>query len=60
MKNVVMSMDKDGVLTIKIDTKQEHGLSSSAKNIIIATTGGNVEVPETDGIKIGINCYKKA
>ncbi len=60
MKNVEMSMSKDGILTIKIDTKQTHGLSGSGKNTIIATTGGNMEVPETDGIKIGINCYKKA
>lgn len=60
MKNVQMTVDKDGILTIKIDTKQEHGLSSSGKNTIIASTGGNVTVDGTDDVKIGINCYKKA
>lgn len=60
MKNVEMSMNKEGILIIKIDTKQTHGLSGSGKNTIIASTGGNVTVDGTDGIKIGINCYKKA
>ena len=48
MKNVQMTVDKDGILTIKIDTKQEHGLSSSGKNIIIASTCGNVTIDGTD------------
>ena len=60
MKNVQMTMDKDGILTIKIDTKQEHGLTGSGKNIIVASSCGNVTIDGTNGIKIGINCYKKA
>jgi len=46
-------------LTIKIDLKKEFGPSSSGKTTIIATTEGNVAVPDHEDIKIGINVYKK-
>lgn len=60
MKNVKMEMSKDGILTIKIDTKERYGLSGSGKNTVIATTGGNAPVEGAEDIKIGINCYTKA
>lgn len=57
MKNVEMSV-KENILTIKIDLSKEYGQSSSGKSVLVASTSGNVQVPECDGYKIGINCYK--
>jgi hypothetical protein len=58
MKNVVMNIDGD-ILTIKIDLSKRFGLSASQKTTIIASTGGNIPVPDNDEIKIGINVYTK-
>lgn len=46
------------VLTIRIDLTKEYGPSSSGKTIIVATTEGNVALPDRDE-KIGLNVYKK-
>lgn len=57
MKNV--QMDVEGKkLIITIDLDQEYGRSSSGKSITIASTEGNVSVPEHDDIKIGLNVYR--
>jgi len=45
-------------LTIVVDLAHEMGKSKSGKSMIIATTRGNVPVPENDSIKMGINIYK--
>ena len=59
MKNVTMEVN-DGILTIKIDLNEEHGLSKSGKTTIVATTSGIVPVPGTDPIvSIGLNAFKK-
>jgi len=57
MKNVEMTIEGT-ILTIKIDLSKEFGLSASEKNIIIASTEGNVTVPNRDE-KIGLNVYRK-
>lgn len=46
-------------LIAEIDLDGNLGRSTSGKTVIVATTGGNVDVPEADGMKIGINVYKK-
>jgi len=56
MKNVTMKVDKNKLI-IEVDLKANNGVSSSGKNTIIATTGGNVAIPGTDA-KIGLNIYK--
>lgn len=58
MKNVEMKLEGD-ILTIKVDVTKEFGPSSSGKTIIIATTEGNISIPEKDEIKIGLNVYRK-
>lgn len=58
MKNVEMKVE-DNILTIKVDLTKEFGPSSSGKTIIIASTEGNISIPEKDDIKIGLNVYKK-
>jgi hypothetical protein len=59
MKNCDMKITGT-ILTITVDVSKDFGKSASGKSVIIATTEGNVTVPETDDIKIGLNIYKKA
>jgi len=47
------------ILTIKVDVTKEFGPSASGKTIIIASTEGNIAIPEKEDIKIGLNVYKK-
>jgi len=57
MKNVEMSVAGD-ILTITIDLTKEFGPSSSGKTIIIASTEGNVTIPDREE-KVGLNVYRK-
>ena len=57
MKNVQMSIE-GSILTIMVDLSKEFGPSSSGKTIIIASTEGNVAVPEREE-KVGLNVYRK-
>ena len=57
MKNVEMKVEGN-ILTIKVDLSKEYGPSSSGKTTIVATTEGNVSIPERDE-KVGLNVYKK-
>jgi hypothetical protein len=57
MKNVQMTVDGN-LLTITVDLSKEFGPSSSGKTIIIASTEGNVTIPEREE-KIGLNVYRK-
>ena len=58
MKNVEMKVDGD-ILTIKVDLTKEFGPSASGKTIIIASTEGNISIPDKEDVKIGLNVYKK-
>jgi len=58
MKNVEMKLDGD-ILTIKVDITKEFGPSASGKTIIIASTEGNISIPDKEDVKIGLNIYKK-
>ncbi|HXA96267.1 MAG TPA: hypothetical protein VN323_11950 [Candidatus Dormibacteraeota bacterium] len=57
MKNVEMTVEGN-VLTIKVDLSKEFGPSASGKTIIIASTEGNIAVPDRDE-KVGLNVYRK-
>jgi hypothetical protein len=57
MKNVEMKVEGN-ILTIKVDLSKEYGPSSSGKTIIVASTEGNIPIPERDE-KVGLNVYKK-
>ncbi len=57
MKNVDLKVQGD-TLTIKIDLSKEFGPSSSGKTIIIASTEGNISLPDRDE-KLGLNVYRK-
>ena len=57
MKNVEMTVEGT-MLTIKVDLTKDFGPSSSGKTTIIASTEGNVNLPDREE-KIGLNIYKK-
>ena len=57
MKNVEMSVE-GSVLTIRVDLSKEFGPSSTGKTIIIASTEGNVTIPNRQE-KVGLNIYRK-
>ncbi len=57
MKNVELTVEGT-MLTIKVDLSKDFGPSSSGKTTIIASTEGNVSIPEREE-KIGLNIYKK-
>lgn len=57
MKNVEMAVEGN-ILTIKVDLTKEFGPSSSGKTIIIASTEGNISIPDRDE-KVGLNIYRK-
>jgi len=57
MKNVQMVVEGN-MLTIKVDLSKEFGPSSSGKTIIIASTEGNISVPDREE-KVGLNVYRK-
>ena len=56
MKNVEMTVVGE-TLTIKVDLSKDFGKSKSGKTIIVASTEGNVSVPERNE-KIGLNIYR--
>ncbi len=58
MKNIEMILNGDK-LVITVDLSKESGESKSGKSFTIASTEGNVSVPEHDDIKIGLNIYRK-
>ncbi len=57
MKNVQMTVDGN-ILTIKVDLSKTFGPSSSGKTIIIASTEGNIVIPDREE-KVGLNVYRK-
>jgi hypothetical protein len=57
MKNVEMTVEGT-MLTIRVDLSKEFGPSSTGKTIIIASTEGNVAIPNRHE-KVGLNVYRK-
>ena len=58
MKNVEMIVEGE-TLIIKVDLSKDFGPSKSGKTIIVASTEGNVSVPERgENMKMGLNVYR--
>ena len=56
---------KDGILTIVVDTQKDYGLSASGKSTIIASSSGNQKInigtnESEDLAFLGLNIYSKA
>lgn len=58
MKNIEMTVEGN-ILTMKIDISKDFGESKSGKSITIASTEGNISLPDNEDIKIGVNVYRK-
>jgi hypothetical protein len=58
MQNVTVSVEGNK-LVIEVDLTKEIGPSSSGKTILIASSEGNSNVPGHDGVKFGLNVYRK-
>jgi len=59
MKN--MEMKRVGSkLIIEVDLTKDFGISKSGKSTIIASSEGNISIPDDEEIKIGLNIYRKA
>jgi hypothetical protein len=58
MQNVTMTRNGD-TLTVTIDLSKSLGPSKSGRTIMVASTQGNATVPGPEGIKIGLNVYRK-
>ena len=58
-KNCEMKL-AGNILTITVDVSKDFGKSAFGKSIIIASTEGNVSIPEKEDMKIGLNIFKKA
>ncbi|MCA1915236.1 hypothetical protein [Methanospirillum hungatei] len=58
MKNVDMKV-VGNTLTITVDISKDYGESKSGKSITIASTEGNISIPDHEEIKIGLNIYRK-
>ena len=57
MKNVEVKIDGN-ILIIKVNRTREFGPTSSGKTTIIASTDGNISIPDRDE-KVGLNAYRK-
>jgi hypothetical protein len=57
MQNVSMSVEKNE-LVIRVRLDKDLGLSTSGKSRIVATTSGNVSVPGSEDVKVGLNVYR--
>ena len=58
MKNMELKVDGN-TLTIVVDISKRLGESKSGKSITIASTEGNISIPDHEYIKIGLNIYIK-
>ncbi len=58
MKNIEMKVEGN-TLTIVVDIGKDYGESKSGKSITIASTEGNISIPDHEEIKIGLNIYRK-
>ncbi len=46
------------ILKIEIDLAKDFGPSKSGKTVVVASSEGNVPVPEHTNMRLGINVYK--
>lgn len=57
--NVEMRIEGDKMI-IEVDLTQDHGLSTSGKTHVIATTSGSRAIPTESGtVLVGVNVNKK-
>jgi len=58
MQNIKLVV-ADDKLIITMDLTKDYGRSKSGKSTIIATTAGNISIPDHPDIHLGLNLYRK-
>jgi hypothetical protein len=58
MQNVTVKVEGNKLI-IEVDLTKEIGPSSSGKTILIGSSEGNANVPGYEGVKFGLNVYRK-
>ncbi|MFA6448903.1 MAG: hypothetical protein WCX65_05515 [bacterium] len=56
-KNISITVDGD-IMKIEIDLAKDFGKSKSGKTLVVASSEGNVPVPDHPNMRLGINVYK--
>jgi hypothetical protein len=59
-KNLSIKVEGKKITIVIEDYTKEIGTSASGKSKTIATTSGNAQIEGTNGVVIGLNCYRKA
>jgi len=59
-KGVSYEINNEGILTIKVDTKEDFGPSASGKSTIIASSSRNAKINiGGEEVFLGLNLYRK-
>lgn len=58
-QNIITKVDGN-ILTITVDLSQTHGPSTSGKTLIVASSKGNVQIPDAPDVMMGVNLYRYA
>jgi len=56
-KNIEISVEGE-ILKIEIDLSKDFGKSKSGKTLVVASSEGNIPVPDHQNMRLGINVYK--
>jgi len=56
-KNIEIKVEGE-ILKIEIDLAKDFGKSKSGKTLVVASSEGNIPVPDHPNMRLGINVYK--
>ena len=52
-------VNEKGIMTITVDLNNEGHPSGSGKSMVLGTTSGNMQIPGSRGVSVGLNVYRK-
>jgi hypothetical protein len=59
MENIKIETRGPREVIVTITLEGEGRVSGSGRSILLATTGGNVDIPGHPGVKLGVNVFKE-
>lgn len=59
MENLTVEIRGNTVIVTITLGRDEGRISGSGRSILLATTGGNVDIPGHPGVKLGVNVFKE-
>jgi hypothetical protein len=57
MRNLKIEVNGDEV-TLRFSLQDTVGMSATGKNMLVASTGGNVPCPGNEDVRIGLNVFR--